>query len=64
MNVESLERANAELATLPLVAADLMTYELVPVTPLSPLGTIGLPIENRLAQNALRALSSKVKSLD
>ena len=40
MNVESLEQAKAELATLPLVAADLMTYELMPVTPLSPLGLL------------------------
>ena len=37
MNVESIEQAKAELATLPLVQADLMTYELMPVTPLSPL---------------------------
>jgi hypothetical protein len=37
MNVESVEQAKAELATLPLVAADLMTYEFLPVTPLSPL---------------------------
>jgi hypothetical protein len=37
MNVESIEEAKAELATLPLVAADLMTYEFLPVTPLSPL---------------------------
>jgi hypothetical protein len=40
MNVESLEQAKAELATLPLVAADLMTYELMPVTPLKPLGLL------------------------
>lgn len=40
MNVESIEQAKAELATLPLVAADLMTYELMPVTPLSPLGLL------------------------
>ena len=37
MNVESIEEAKSELATLPLVAADLMTYEFLPVTPLSPL---------------------------
>ena len=36
MNVESLEQAKVELATLPLVAVDLMTYELMQVTPLSP----------------------------
>jgi len=40
MNVESVEQAKAELATLPLVAAKLMTYELMPVTPLSPLGLL------------------------
>jgi hypothetical protein len=37
MNVESIDQAKAELDTLPLVAANLMTYELMPVTPLSPL---------------------------
>jgi hypothetical protein len=37
MNVESVEQANASLAELPLVANDLMTYEVFPVTPLSPL---------------------------
>jgi hypothetical protein len=40
MNVESIEQAKAELGTLPLVAAGLMTYELMPVTPLSPLGLL------------------------
>jgi hypothetical protein len=40
MNVESVEQAKAELDTLPLVAADLMTYELMPVTPLRPLGLL------------------------
>ena len=40
MNVESLEEAKTELATLPLVAADLMTYELMPVSPLRPLGLL------------------------
>ena len=37
MNVESIEQAKASLAELPLVANDLMTYEIFPVTPLSPL---------------------------
>jgi hypothetical protein len=37
MNVESVEQAKASLAELPLVANDLMTYEVFPVTPLSPL---------------------------
>ena len=32
MSVESVEEAKAELDTLPLVAAKLMTYELMPVT--------------------------------
>jgi hypothetical protein len=40
MNAESVEQAKAELGTLPLVAANLMTYELMPVTPLSPLGLL------------------------
>jgi hypothetical protein len=37
MNVESVEQAKASLAELPLVTNDLMTYEVFPVTPLSPL---------------------------
>ena len=37
MNVESVEQAKESLAGLPLVANDLMTYEVFPVTPLSPL---------------------------
>ena len=37
MNVESVEQAKKSLAELPLVANDLMTYEVFPVTPLSPL---------------------------
>lgn len=40
MNVASVEQAKAQLDTLPLVAAGLMTYELLPVTPLSPLGLL------------------------
>ena len=40
MNVESVEQAKAKLDTLPLVAVKLMTYELMPVTPLSPLGLL------------------------
>lgn len=40
MNVESVEQAKATLATLPLVAANLMTYELMPVGPLIPLGLL------------------------
>jgi muconolactone delta-isomerase len=40
MDVESVEQAKAELATLPLVAAKLMTYELMPVAPLKPLGLL------------------------
>ena len=36
MSVESVEEAKAELDTLPLVAANLMTYELMPVTTLAP----------------------------
>ena len=37
MHVESVEQAKASLAELPLVANNLMTYEVFPVTPLSPL---------------------------
>ena len=37
MNVESVEAAKASLATLPLVANDLMSYDVFPVTVLSPL---------------------------
>jgi hypothetical protein len=40
MNVESVEEAKASLATLPLVANDLMTYEVFPVSPLKPLGRL------------------------
>jgi len=40
MNVESIEQAKAELDTLALGAADLMAWELMPVTPLSPLGLL------------------------
>ena len=40
MNVESVEQAKASLAELSLVANDLMTYEVFPVTPLSPLGRL------------------------
>jgi hypothetical protein len=40
MDVESVDQAKAELDTLPLVAAKLMTYELMPVTPLKPLGLL------------------------
>jgi hypothetical protein len=40
MNVESIEQARTTLDALPLVAADLMTYELLPVAPLTPLGLL------------------------
>jgi hypothetical protein len=40
MNVESVEQAKATLAALPLVAANLMAYELMPVSPLIPLGLL------------------------
>jgi hypothetical protein len=40
MNVESVEQAQAVLNTLPLVKANLMTYELMPVGPLAPLGRL------------------------
>ncbi len=37
MNVESVEAAKASLATLPLVAAGLMDYEVMALQPLMPL---------------------------
>jgi hypothetical protein len=37
MSVESVEHAKASLAELPLVTNNLMTYEVFPVAPLSPL---------------------------
>lgn len=40
MNVESVEQAKATLDTLPLVAAGLMAYDLMPVGPLIPLGRL------------------------
>jgi hypothetical protein len=40
MNVESVEQAKATLGALPLVAQDLMRYEFLPVTTLSPLGLL------------------------
>jgi hypothetical protein len=40
MDAPSVDAARAELATLPLVAAGLMTYELLPVMPLMPLGRL------------------------
>jgi hypothetical protein len=40
MNVESIEQARATLNTLPLVADGLMTYELMQVGPLAPLGRL------------------------
>jgi hypothetical protein len=40
MNVESVEDAKAALDTLPLMAADLIDYDLMPVGPLVPLGLL------------------------
>jgi hypothetical protein len=40
MNVDSIDHAKATLDALPLVADNLMTYELMPVTPLAPLGML------------------------
>jgi hypothetical protein len=40
MNAESVEQAKAILDELPLVAANLMAYELMPVGPLVPLGRL------------------------
>lgn len=40
MNVESAEAARAALATLPLVTAKLIDYDLLPLGPLVPLGRL------------------------
>lgn len=40
MNVDSVDQAKALLGALPLTAADLLTFELMPVGPLSPLGML------------------------
>jgi len=40
MNVASIEDAKAALDTLPLMAANLIDYELMPVAPLVPLGLL------------------------
>jgi hypothetical protein len=40
MNVESLEEAKAAMDSLPLVAGHHATYELMPVSPLTPLGLL------------------------
>jgi hypothetical protein len=40
MNVESVEQARATLSKLPLVAQNLATLELIPVSPLLPLGLL------------------------
>jgi hypothetical protein len=40
MNVESVEQARAELATLPLVAGGFAKYDLMQVGPLAPLGLL------------------------
>lgn len=40
MNVESEADAKAQLATLPLVTAGLIDYDLMPVGPLVPLGRL------------------------
>ncbi|HEY1611105.1 MAG TPA: hypothetical protein VGG24_17710 [Paraburkholderia sp.] len=40
MNVESVEEAQAELDTLPLVTGGFAKYDLIPVGPLAPLGLL------------------------
>jgi hypothetical protein len=40
MNVASLDEAKATVDMMPLVAANLMSYELMPVGPLAPLGRL------------------------
>ncbi len=40
MSVNSVEEANALLKALPLGQANLLTFELMPIGPLSPLGML------------------------
>jgi hypothetical protein len=40
MNVESVEQAKAALDSLPLTAANLISYDLMPIGPLAPLGLL------------------------
>jgi len=40
LNAESADAAQAALATLPLTAANLVTYDLLPLKPLAPLGKL------------------------
>jgi len=40
MNVDSVDEAKSLLGALPLTAADLLTFELMPVGPLSPLSML------------------------
>ena len=40
MNVDSVDEAKATLSKLPLVAQNLATLELIPVSPLMPLGLL------------------------
>lgn len=40
MNVDSVDEAKSLLGALPLTAADLLTFDLMPVGPLSPLGML------------------------
>lgn len=40
MNADSVEKAQAELDTLPLVADGFAKYQLIPVGPLAPLGLL------------------------
>ena len=43
MNVDSVEQAKATLDALPLTAAKLMQFDLMPVGPLAPLGLLIQP---------------------
>ena len=40
MNVESVDAAKAEVATLPLTEGGFMSFDLIPVGPLAPLGRL------------------------
>ena len=43
MNVDSVEQARVDLDALPLTAEKLMTFKLIPVGPLAPLGLLIQP---------------------
>lgn len=46
MEAESLEAAQEDLASLPLVKLDILDFDLIPIGPLLPLGTLFPQFEN------------------